>query len=56
MSYVLHESAGAGNVTNTNITGGTSYRCNRLKCPRLDGPPACKLRIGIIRTPYRFIP
>ena len=31
-------------------------RCNMLKCPRLDCPPACKFPISIITTPYRFIP
>ena len=31
-------------------------RCNRLKCPRLDCPPACKLPRKVIITPNRFIP
>ena len=30
-------------------------RCNRLQCPRLDCPPACKLHIRVIITPYRLI-
>ena len=31
------------------------HRCNRLKCPRLDCPPACTFPIRITTTPYRFI-
>ena len=30
-------------------------RCNRLKCPRLDCPPAYTFPIRIITTPYRCI-
>ena len=32
------------------------FRCNSLKCPRLDCPPACQFPIRIITTPYMFIP
>ena len=28
-----------------------TYRCNRIKCPRLDCPPASKLSIRVIITP-----
>ena len=31
-------------------------RCTRLRCPRLDCPPACYFPIRVILTPYRFIP
>ena len=37
------------------IVQDAQYRCNRLKCPRLYCPPACKFPIRIITTPYRFI-
>ena len=37
-------------------TSKLKNRYNRLKCPRLDCPPACQFLIRIIITTYRFIP
>ena len=34
------------------VMGHMACRCNRLKCTRLDCPPACKLPIRVIITPY----
>ena len=39
-----------------NERANISYRCNRLKCHRLDCPPTCLFPIRIIPTPYKFIP
>ena len=36
--------------------GPKERRCTRLRCPRLDCPPACLFAIRVILTPYRFIP